>query len=158
MCLTLCNPMDCRPTGSSVHGISQARILEWVAVSFSRGSSWPRKICVSCIGKWILYHRAIWEAPCPNSIRKNQRGSQDFGLSGKDNPFPSHIIEDKRGILKFHCYPAHMRWLFLSTLGWLRRSPMEYSRPAKTKSLNKIQCLISWYTKVQFSRESYLPK
>ena len=41
LCLTLCDPMDCSPQGSSVHGISQARILEWVAISFSRGSSWP---------------------------------------------------------------------------------------------------------------------
>ena len=41
-CQTLCDPMDCSPPGSSVHGISQARILEWVAISFSRGSSWPR--------------------------------------------------------------------------------------------------------------------
>ena len=38
-CLTLCNPVDCSPPGSSVHGISQARILEWVAISSSRGSS-----------------------------------------------------------------------------------------------------------------------
>ena len=37
--LTLCDPMDCSPPGSSVHGISQTRILEWVAISFSRGSS-----------------------------------------------------------------------------------------------------------------------
>ena len=42
-CLNLCNPMDYRPPGSSVHRISQARILEWVAISFSRGSSRPRK-------------------------------------------------------------------------------------------------------------------
>ena len=41
-CLTLCNPVDCGPPGSSVHGILQARILEWVAISFSRGSFWPR--------------------------------------------------------------------------------------------------------------------
>ena len=40
--LTLCDPMDCRPPGSSVHGILQARILEWVAIPFSRGSSPPR--------------------------------------------------------------------------------------------------------------------
>ena len=39
-CLTLCNPLNC--SMNSVHGISQARILEWVAISFSRGSSWPR--------------------------------------------------------------------------------------------------------------------
>ena len=42
-CPTLCNPMDyCSPPGSSIHGILQARILEWVAIAFSRGSSWPR--------------------------------------------------------------------------------------------------------------------
>ena len=39
---TLCEPMDCSPPGSSAHGIFQARILEWVAISFSRGSSQPR--------------------------------------------------------------------------------------------------------------------
>ena len=41
-CLTLCDPMDCSPPGSSVHESSQARILEWVAISFSRGSCQPR--------------------------------------------------------------------------------------------------------------------
>ena len=59
-CLTLCNPMDCSPTGSSVHGILQARILEWIAVPFSRWSSlprdWTRISYVSSIGRWVLYH------------------------------------------------------------------------------------------------------
>ena len=41
-CPTLCDPMDCSPPGSSVYGIFQARVLEWVAISFSRGSSQPR--------------------------------------------------------------------------------------------------------------------
>ena len=41
-CPPLCDPMDCSPPGSSVHGILQARILEWVATAFSRGPSWPR--------------------------------------------------------------------------------------------------------------------
>ena len=41
-CLILCDSMDCSPPGSYVHGILQASILEWVAISFSRGSSWPR--------------------------------------------------------------------------------------------------------------------
>ena len=41
-CLTLCNPMDCSPSGSSVHGISQAKILEWVVISFSRVLPDPR--------------------------------------------------------------------------------------------------------------------
>ena len=42
LCLTLRDPMDCSLPGSSIHGIFQARVLEWVAISFSRGSSWPR--------------------------------------------------------------------------------------------------------------------
>ena len=41
LCPTLCEPVDCSPPGSSVHGILQARILEWVTISFSRGSSNP---------------------------------------------------------------------------------------------------------------------
>ena len=49
-CLTLCDPMDCSPPGSSVHGILQVRILEWVAMPFSRGPSRPRdRTQVSCI-------------------------------------------------------------------------------------------------------------
>ena len=59
----LFNPMDCNPQGSSVHGILQARILEWVAISSSRGSSWLRdRTWVSCIGRLILYHWVTWEA------------------------------------------------------------------------------------------------
>ena len=60
LCLTLCDPMDYRPLGSSVPGISQAGMLEWVAISFSRRSSELRDQTgvsyISCIGKWILYY------------------------------------------------------------------------------------------------------
>ena len=42
LCLTLCDPMDCSLPGSSVRGIFQAKVLEWIAISFSRGSSQPR--------------------------------------------------------------------------------------------------------------------
>ena len=56
-------PMDCSLPGSSVHGISQARILEWVAFPFFRGYSWPRDwTCISCNSRLILYHWATWEA------------------------------------------------------------------------------------------------
>ena len=58
-CLTLCDPMDCSLTGSSVHWILQARVLEWVAMPSSRGSSQPSDQTqvshVSCIGRWVLY-------------------------------------------------------------------------------------------------------
>ena len=50
LCMILCDPMDCSPPRSSVHGILQARMLEWIAVSFSMESSQPRdQIQVSCI-------------------------------------------------------------------------------------------------------------
>ena len=61
-CLTL-QPHDCSPPGSTVHGISLARILEWVAISSSRGSFRPKdRTCASCVGRWILYclsHREV---------------------------------------------------------------------------------------------------
>ena len=63
-CLTLCDPMDCSPPGSSIHGIPQARILEWVAISFSRGSSRPRdRTQVSRIGGRRFNLWATREAP-----------------------------------------------------------------------------------------------
>ena len=58
--------MDCSTPGSSVHRISQLRILEWVATSFCRGSSQPRGWTpLSCIGRWVLYHWATREALPP---------------------------------------------------------------------------------------------
>ena len=57
LCLTLCDPKDCSLPGSSVHEIFQARILEWIAISFSRRSSKPRdQTHISCVGKGFLYH------------------------------------------------------------------------------------------------------
>ena len=56
-CLTLCDAMDCRSPGSSVHGILQVRILEWVAMLSSRGSSQPRDETLGLLHcRWILYH------------------------------------------------------------------------------------------------------
>ena len=70
LCLTLCKPTDCSPPGSSVEGILQARILEWVAMPSSRGSSQPRDwTCISyvfCIGR-----RATWEATLKRKYKLN---------------------------------------------------------------------------------------
>ena len=66
-CVWLCDPVDCSPSGSPVHGISQARILEGVAISSSRGSSQPRdRTHVSYTGRWIIYHCATWKIPNHN--------------------------------------------------------------------------------------------
>ena len=59
---TLCDPMDCSLPGSSVHGILQARTLEWGAISSSRGSPPPREhVHISCFDRWGLAHSAPWE-------------------------------------------------------------------------------------------------
>ena len=69
---TLTNPIDCSPPDSSVLGISHARILEWVAISSCRRSSWPRdQICVSCV--FCIWGRFIATAPL---------GKPQAGLTG----------------------------------------------------------------------------
>ena len=61
LCPTLCNPMDYSPPGSSVHRILQARILEWVAMPSSRGSSWPKdQIHASCISSIAVRFFTHW--------------------------------------------------------------------------------------------------
>ena len=81
-CLTL-RPVDCSPPGSSVHGISQARILEWVAISYCRGSYQPRDrthvSCISCTGRRILHPRATWETA---QVFKSLGGIPRRGLPG----------------------------------------------------------------------------
>ena len=63
LCLTLCNPVNCSPPDSSVHRILQARTLEWIVVSFSRGSSWLRDLPASSVSPALL---RIWPAPKPS--------------------------------------------------------------------------------------------
>ena len=68
-CSTLRDPKDFNPPGSSVHGILQARALEWVAMPSSRGSSQLRGRThisyVSCIGRWVCYHEHHLGSPVP---------------------------------------------------------------------------------------------
>ena len=90
-----CKLMDCSLPGSYVHEILQATTLEWVAISFSRGSSRPRDgTHVSCIGRWILYHWATREAP------KAGQGSHKHGnkiVSDSD-----HLSSGEKGSFRHH--------------------------------------------------------
>ena len=92
-CLILCDPMDCIPPVSSMHGILQARILEGVVISFPRVSSWLRDwTCVSWIVKQILYHLespkegffTTWKAPRKEhtqaTLLQLRRGTSNSGL------------------------------------------------------------------------------
>ena len=79
-------------TVTLVHGISQAGILEWVAISFSRGSSQHRGwTCVSCIGRQILYHWATREAPFPVQFSRSvvSDSLRPHGLQHARLPCPS---------------------------------------------------------------------
>ena len=72
--------MDYSPSGSSVHGISQARILEWVSILSSRASSQPRDqtrvSCISCNSKLILYLCTTW-----GSLRTRMQGEKQFSIN-----------------------------------------------------------------------------
>ena len=72
-CLTLCDPMDCSPPGSSVHGILWARILEWVALYFLRESSWSRdQTQVSCVVGRFFYHLSHQGSPITKVFLDNK--------------------------------------------------------------------------------------
>ena len=78
-CQTLYNPMHCSPPSSSVRRIRQARMLEWVATSFSRGSSWLRdRTCISCLLHWKVDSLQLthWGSPFYSSIYTNFSVSQ----------------------------------------------------------------------------------
>ena len=84
-CVQLCDPMDCSLPDSSFHGIFQARILEWVAIPFSRGSSWPRdQTQVSCIAGRFFTFSATMEALCfcNSAVQGEQLRNSSTGQEG----------------------------------------------------------------------------
>ena len=106
-CLTLCSPTDCSPPGSSVHGILQARILEWVSISFSRGSS--------CSRGWT--HCPMSPASASDSLPLSHLGSP---TSASEMPSNSLNVESERVkevYLKFKIflpiYYTSMNWTLL---------------------------------------------
>ena len=104
-----CNPMDCSPPGSSVHLISQARILEWATTSFSRESSQPRDwTYVSCIGRRVLYCWATREA-----LIIGDRRTLASGLHG--------LSRSHRALLSMHS--PHMPVSSVSITGWGTKCP-----------------------------------
>ena len=108
--------MDCSPPGSPVHGILHARILEWAAVSFSRGSSQPRnQTCISwvfCIGRQILYHRAMCKAPLKISIRS----THSLSLWKTQCHQLSVFVNPQQALFTFH---GHMQLQVMLLLTWL---------------------------------------
>ena len=94
-CLTLCGPMDCSVLGYM--GFSSAGLLEWIAISFYRGSFQPRNWTyisrVSCTGRWILYHWVIWEH---NIVNQLSFSSVQFSHSVMSNSLQPHELQHAR--------------------------------------------------------------
>ena len=95
---TLCNAMDCSLPCSSVHGIFQARILEWVSISSSRGSSWTRDRThvsrISCIGRWVLYEWATQGALTGifSAKKQNKRPQKESLMLNSTSPNQDFIM------------------------------------------------------------------
>ena len=120
--LTLSNSMDCIKPGSSVHGISQARVLEWLAISFSRRSSWPRdQTHVSCTGRQILCCWGTREAPL--------------------GAVACYILSPP-----FRAFPASFQGLNFESKDRNRKMRMKDHRPRKLASRNGFvsSCRVTW--------------
>ena len=115
--------MECSPLGYSVHGLLQARILEWVAIPFSRGSSGPRdQTWISCIVGRVFTLSAIEKSLAPTLLHPS--------FKGRTNRKPMALV--KRAVLTCHHYQTSFLWL-----GWRRMLPkakMEVSRELLIKS------------------------
>ena len=127
----LCGCMDCSLPGSSVHGILRARILEWVAISFSRGASCPRdQTCISCINRWILYHWATRKAQIP-LLRAIQFLRTYIALSDekKKRTESNQVFSSYFKLVRL---PA-MRETWVQSLGW--EAPLEKETATHSSTL-----------------------
>ena len=111
-CLILCDPMDCSPPGSSIHGILQARILEWIAMPCFRGSSQPRvwtQVSRLLHWWWVLYHWSHqrirkYKGETNGKVRKEKHSNHNLKKKitngrerGKDPVWDS--LEEKKPLL-----------------------------------------------------------
>ena len=119
-CLFLCDPMDCSPPGFSVHGILQARILEWVAVSFYRGSSQPRD---------LTWSPALQADSLPSELA-NHCGSGKTVSWSRGDPEASRVGGFGHFRADFHffgCWPYTKEWRSLNFL-LVYKSEQDYNR------------------------------
>ena len=124
-CSTLCQTMDCSPPGSSVHGILQARILEWVAISSSRGSRWIRDHTHDLILTWLPVSppRDGTRVSC---LMYGQVGSLPLAPPGKPTEWAGHLRSGER-IYSCYVFPIcltctvllnpHTLWVSLVSCG-----------------------------------------
>ena len=126
-CPTLCDPVDCNLPGSSIHGILQARVLEWGAISFSRGSSWPRdwtrvsRLAGRCFNLWAT--REIWTIKL--STKELMFLNCGVGEETLESPLDCKEIQP--------IYPkGNQSWIFIGRTNAEAESPIVWPPDAKS--------------------------
>ena len=140
---TLWDPMDCSPPGSSVHGIFQVRVLKWVAISFSRGSSLPRnRTWVSCI---VGRHFTVWATreilhytvlECKSRKSRDTWSNSKFGC-GVQNETGQRLTEfcqENTLVIANILFQLPKRWLHVDITRWsIPKSDWLYLQPKMEK-------------------------
>ena len=119
-------PHDLSPISLLCLWFFQARVLEWVAISFFRGSSWPRDwTCVSCIGRWILHHCTTWEAQVWVAIRR---------------------VNSYTWVPNVFCCQDSLKWRFpkFLTCGTVSLTDLEISFPELLSHQQRSHCVV-WF-------------
>ena len=156
LCPTLCDPVACSLPGSSVHGISQAGILEWVAVPFFMGSSWPRSwTSVPCIGRRILYHWVTWEAQRISCLCLKAHWSTLLSSPPQISPWPEPELwdSDRRGFCSKGYLPqGHLPSVALNLPWWASLVGFPGGSDDNLPAMRK-RGFSSWVGKIPWRRE-----
>ena len=135
-CPTLCNPMDCSPPDSSVHEISQARILEWVTTSYSRDSSRTRdQTHISCVGRRILYHWATKETPWLWMHEQNLMTPKEDQVCSSDT---SKVVERENIKIGASLWESNYSYFIVFTYVWYHLCSQDLFRSQSTLRLHTL--------------------
>ena len=141
LCQTLCDPMNCSPPGSSDHEIFQARILEWVAISFSRGSSWFRDgnaSLTSYIGKQDSLSLNPQGSPF---CKQNDSKALKFQKTTYTPVKWDHCILDMR--VKQQSHPS-IKHSTMTTCIWFFSLSLAPSPASSPRGLRSLACVSPW--------------
>ena len=145
LCLTLCDPEDCKLSGSSVHGIFQARVLEWVAISFSMGSSQPRDQTQTShiAGRRVTVWKILKEMGIPEHLtcllRNLYAGQEATARTGHGTQTVSKL--GKEYVKAVYCHPAYLTYMQSISCkmpGWLKHK-LEAILPGEISITSEMQ-------------------
>ena len=139
-------PTDYSPPDLPVHGITQARILEWAAISYPRGFSWPRDLthisCNSCFGRQILYHCTNWEASHPQKSTYHSISFIWISGAGKFRIQKTDCLELERAEKAMAPHSSTLAW----KIAWMEE-------PGRLQSMGSRRVRHDWMTSLSRTGE-----